>query len=353
MAEREVGLPVGYEREKEMIDKSVGYFRFKLGVNVKAGGESPAGGTYSQEKPGHAPTLKASVEKEVRGFQVEFEAKFRDFKPAAIVEALRGGKKGELAKKVAFEATLRLGHRRLFGVTFAAVAGLDLGWENAATPVVLKGSGVWSPESGRPALKVEVEVELHLGLSARGWAWVGTRVGAQSLVRFCQQEGLAATLDYLVSSGAVAAAGSVVAGVAGTLALSCLADYVTRNARRKGALLALHMGYHAGYIETMFRPRGKVGPYPALPGASPEDRTTYAELYVSGKKDAIQNARAALSRFDFSRNSRWHIDPSEADGDLWALEYGELLRQQYQAQGRDAEAEISALLAGQILRRIA
>jgi hypothetical protein len=358
MSEDGLGLPAGTKYSKEW-DVSIGKWRFKATVKAKAGGElelgeSKAGGTYTKQHTreierhnGHStvkdksgPLVEAALDTEVGGFQTELEGRIKDFNPKKIVDAVRSGKKGAFVKEfMGIQATHRWAHGSFHGIELAFSAGLDIDIDG--TPVLLKGSGAWSPEKFEPKLRIQVELEAHIGLSREGWIWVAEQVGKQTVVRFCQEEGLVGTLNYLVSEGIMTLAASALAGIAGTLALSWLAETVTRDARRKGELLAQKMAYFHAYQYTLF---AGVDPTLHTSGEYGYADPVAKELYRGGRRDAIEQARNAFAKLKIKANK---------DEEQMAWDYGILLTHYYRSLGRDAQTEMRDILWRRINQMVA
>jgi len=341
---QELGVPLGYESQNELVDKSLGYFRFILGVNFKASGDSKVSGTYTKEVSHHRTnkTLKGAVKKEIGEFEVEFEGRIKDINGEKIADAIRRRNKRDFITTFLGAQAIHTWAKKSFrGVKLSFNAGLDI--DSQGTPLLFKGAGIWSPESLEPSLQCLLELELHVGLSKNGWLWVGRQIGKQAIVRFCQEAELRVTLNYLVSEGIVTVAASILAGIVGTLALSCLAEYVTRHAGEKGKLLAVNIGYRTGFMDALFRDLGP-NPKAALLGfhGSHEEMIKYTELYNVGVRDAVENSHGALAKLDIK------LDPNVYDDMDRARKFGILLDNYYRSQGRNAEAEI----ANNILKRL-
>ena len=104
----------------------------------------------------------------------------------------------------------------------------ELGGEFSTTPVIVRVAGEFEDylfiEGGRFKGKFVVKIGFNVGLSAKGWAWVATKVGRPILQRFLATGGrvLAAVGEWLVAEGVLFGAAIAVGTVLGTLGLTSL-----------------------------------------------------------------------------------------------------------------------------------
>lgn len=209
-----------------------------------------------------------------------------------IADAIAKGSTEDLKKAIAkpFEVSVKSAYR---WNKLAIVP--EIGGEVSKTPLVLRIAGEYEDAliyDGAPFQgKFTVKIGLNVGLSAKGWAWVAERVGAEALKRYLAQAGraFAAIGEWLVSEGVLLAGGIAVGTIIGTLGLTYLMAYVVEDAHRKGELRGLATWYGGGYVAKVFgepRPSGFI-----VGNVKLRD-----ELILLGERDALADSRSVLAR---------------------------------------------------------
>jgi hypothetical protein len=271
----------------------LGYFIAQARVSVEGELKQQGGFVKTQIKKGE---IKVALEKKLTettkgALSVKFDQKVLN----PIADAVLNGSKGDFIKALAapFEATLKTTYK--WG---NVVVEPELGLEGSRTPVIVRLLGGFegplvvegTPFSGKFAVKIGFNV----GLSAKGWAWVISKVGPQAVSRFLAScgRGLVAVGEWLVAAGVLE--GTVIVGGAliGTLALTALMAKIVNDAHRNGELLGLSTWYASAYIAKVFNEKLELN---FITG----DTNLRAELIRAGEKDAVTDARATLAKANY------------------------------------------------------
>jgi hypothetical protein len=271
----------------------VGYFLARAKFSVEGELKQQGGTLKVSLKKGE---VKLAVEKKLNDdTKAAFAVKVLDEKTLTrITEAVRSGSTDGFRKALAeqFEGTIKTTYR-WGNITLEPEAGLEV----SKTPLILRLTGGYEDSlflDGAPFTgKFAVKGSLNVGLSVKGWAWVASKVGPQALKSYLVQGGraLVSIGEWLVSE-AVLTAGAIAAGtVVGTLGLTYFCAWITQNARRKGELTGLASWYREAYIAKVF---GEPRPDNFIEG----DVQLRDQLVQLGEKDAVTDARAALSRMN-------------------------------------------------------
>jgi hypothetical protein len=237
--------------------------------------------------------VKLAVEKKLtEDTKATFGVKFEEKSLKPIAEAVAKGSKEHFFKALAgpFEASIKTTYR--WGkLSVVPEAGLEF----STTPLVIRVAGEYEDSlilEGAPFKgKFVVKAGFNVGLSAKGWAWVGDKVGRPILRQFLAQGGRALVVvgEWLVAEGVLAAGAVVVGTIVGTLAITSLCAWAVQDAKRKGELIGLATWYVSAYTAKVFRE-------PRPSGFIIGDTNLRDQLIVLGEKDALLDARAVLSK---------------------------------------------------------
>jgi hypothetical protein len=267
----------------------IGYLRVQVAINVE--------GEIKQQ----GGVLKTSVKKDQIKFAIEqkvladmkasYAAKFDEKSLKPIADAIAAGSKKDLLNALfkPFEASIKSTYR-LGGLSLTPEEGLQA----SSTPLFVRPSGEYegnllnSPYAG----KFTVKGGFNVGLSVRGWKWVGQRVGLTVLRAFLAKGGraLAGVGDWLVAEGVLTTAGilsAVALGAASGLGYIAFCAWLVDKVHRKGELQGLATWYGAGYAAKVF---DEACPTAVIPVGDVKLRD---ELVQLGEMDAVTDARAA------------------------------------------------------------
>jgi len=276
------------------------YGYFAINVSGRAmGKQEPAGSSFELTgitSPSRTNAIQAKISTEIaQDWKLGLRSKFDKKQLDEIVAAFKEGS-GSPVKRLA--------------AAFGKTLGVEVKHSDAIGPVgVDTGGGVevsqtpffffskWSCsrttviEGVQIKYQVKIEGRVHVGLSKRGWAEVGRRVGANVVRQFLQRAGapLARLGAWVASSGALTVAFSLAGGVVGTFGLVALAGYLTRQAHRAGTAAGIEAWYVSAYSRKVFNlpsPSGYVttntfGNAPQLAG----------QMVQAGETDAVADAR--------------------------------------------------------------
>jgi hypothetical protein len=241
--------------------------------------------------------IKAGFEaKLTEDTKATFALKFDEKSLTPIANAVASGSKEGWLRAIAapFEASIKTTYR--WG-KLAVVP--ELGGEVSTTPVVIRVAGEFEDylilEGARFKGKFVVKVGFNVGLSLKGWAWVGDKVGRPVLQRFLASSGraLAAVGEWLVAEGVLLAGAIAIGTIVGTLALTSLCAWLVADAKRKGELTGLATWYVSAFTARVF---GEPRPTGFIIG----DTQLRDRLVTMGEADALTEARAALKKLGHS-----------------------------------------------------
>jgi hypothetical protein len=286
--------------------KDIGYFLVQAKINIEGELKQESGVVKLGFKKGQ---VKAAIEKKLTDdTKATFAMKFEEKTLAPIAEAVKKRSVKEFTRAVfgALEGTIKTSFK--WG-RFSLVP--EAGLEASITPVIIRIAGEWEdrlPIEGAVFKgKFVIKGGFNVGLSAKGWAWIVERLGAEAVKDFLVGTGeraLATVAEYLLAEG-VLVAGAIAAGaLVGALSMTCLMAWATEHARHTGALEGTATWYVTAYANKVFgdsRPSGFVAVNAALRD----------QLIVIGEKDAALAARAYLTKIN---------DPAGRGSDREALE---------------------------------
>ena len=245
-------------------------------------------------------TIRSTIKKDQIKLAVEtklsdctkatFAAKVDEKVLDKISDAVASGSKEGFVKALAapIEASIKTTYR--WG-KLAVVP--ELGAEVSTTPVIVRVAGEFEDSlfvEGFPFHgKFVAKIGFNVGLSAKGWAYVASKVGRPALQRFLSSGGraLGAVAEWLVSEGVLLAGGVAIGTIIGTLAITALTAWIVNDAKRKGELQGLATWYVSAFVAKVFdeeRPSGFII----------GDVYLRDQLVELGERDAVLEARRVL-----------------------------------------------------------
>ena len=276
-----------------------GYFLAQAKISVEGELKQEGGLVKTQIKRNE---LKVALEgKLTERAKAAFGAKFSESSLKPVAEAIAKGSKGDFIKGLA--APFELAFKMSFNPLGGFVIEPEFDFELSKTPVSFKVLGGFQGPmlvGGTPySAKCGVKIGCSVGLSAKGWAWVISKVGKQAVLDFLEACGarLEALADWLIASGVLEGVVTVGGAVIGAFALTALCAKMMTDAMRKGEIQGLSTWYRSAYVAKVFGETLTVPRFITGDTVTPPDDIfkVRAKLIQAGEQDAVTDARAMLA----------------------------------------------------------
>ncbi len=284
-----------FTHEFKLPKTEIGYFLIETKIAVE-GELKQQGGTVKVSLK--KDQVKAAIETKLSdNTKATFGMKFEEKTMGPILEAVKKRSVADFTKALfsAVDVSIKTSQLYKFGkLSLVPEAGLEL----STTPLLVRLSGEYEDvlpiDGGMFKGKFVLNGEFHVGLSKAGWAWISERIGAEAVKDFLMGAGeraLTAIGEWLLAEGVLVGGAVAIGALIGTLGVASLTAWICNDARHKGELQGLATWYVSAYSAKVFREERPSG---FIVG----DTKLRDQLIVMGEKDAVQDARAVLTKLN-------------------------------------------------------